>query len=433
MPRTFRFLRGTPWVFLLVLLVASPARPAGFNIFEQGAKATAMGGAFSAVADDPSAIFYNPAGLGFQDHFSAMAGVTLITFTRGRFEGADPVPGVGVREDYHKTWFNPGQVFINAPVTSNIKFGLGVFTAFGLASRWKNAEQYSGRFIDQNTNIKTFSVEPVIAWHALPSLSIAAGAEYRLSNLAFEQNQAANNPFTQAQVDVAHVRIESDNDSSWGYNVGVLWKPIPSLSLGASYRSKMTIDYTGRAHFTQRPTGNPVFDALVASELPDHQPRVKTKVNFPAIASFGAAYSCPSQEFTLSADAVWFQWSRFSAIDINFPDQEVPNLHRNAGWSDSWQYRVGVEKKFHALALRAGFVYDQTPQPDFDVGPILPDSNRHGYSIGIGYSTDRWGVDFADLYLPFSPRNTHGKNQDGYNGTYNIVANLIGLSFRLSF
>ncbi|MBV9187592.1 MAG: transporter, partial [Acidobacteria bacterium] len=42
-----------------MLAVSGAAFGAGFGLFEQGAKATAMGGAFAATADDPSAIFYN--------------------------------------------------------------------------------------------------------------------------------------------------------------------------------------------------------------------------------------------------------------------------------------------------------------------------------------------------------------------------------------
>lgn len=47
---------------LLSLICAAPAR-AAFEDVETGARASAMGGAFSAVGDDSSAVFYNPAGI----------------------------------------------------------------------------------------------------------------------------------------------------------------------------------------------------------------------------------------------------------------------------------------------------------------------------------------------------------------------------------
>jgi hypothetical protein len=54
-----------------VLLVLLPAAAhGGFLAIEEGARATAMGGAFTAVSDDATAVFWNPAGLGLMDGLS---------------------------------------------------------------------------------------------------------------------------------------------------------------------------------------------------------------------------------------------------------------------------------------------------------------------------------------------------------------------------
>ena len=42
-----------------VVLAAFPVDGAGFGVFQQGAKAMGMAGAFTAQADDPSAMFHN--------------------------------------------------------------------------------------------------------------------------------------------------------------------------------------------------------------------------------------------------------------------------------------------------------------------------------------------------------------------------------------
>ncbi len=420
------------WLACAALLVTSPALPAGFGFFEQGAKATAMGGAFGAVADDPSAIFYNPSGLGFQDHFSVMAGTTVTTFTKSEFTGDNPFPGEGAKGTYHKTWFFPSQLYIVAPITSNLKFGFGAFSPFGLSSRWKSAETWSGRFISQNAAIKTFSLEPVLAFRATPTFSVAAGAEYRISNVQLERNEAMTDPFTQSQAEIAHVKLKSDNAHGWGWNAGFLWKPVPMFSLGGSYRSHLKTDFDANAKFTQRASGDPIFDALVAAQLPASA-RATTSIDTPAIGDIGVAYHCPNNTFTLSADAVWTEWSRFGSLDIVFPNGEAPNVHRDTGWKNVWSYRVGVEQKFHAFAVRAGFVYDESPQPDGDVGPILPDSIRRGYCLGFGYNGDHFGVDLADMYLPFQDRSTKGQSSDNFNGSYKLTANLVGVNIRLSF
>src|SRR5207249_7435404 len=53
---------------ILAVLAAGLALPgavlaSGYSIYEQGARAMANAGAFTARADDPSALFFNPAGI----------------------------------------------------------------------------------------------------------------------------------------------------------------------------------------------------------------------------------------------------------------------------------------------------------------------------------------------------------------------------------
>lgn len=431
--------------FLAILfLLASPAFPAGFQIMAQGARASGMGLAFTAVANDPSAIFYNPAGLGWQKHFSGMLGGSLLTKVEGEFEGANPFPGTGFGvEEQHKTTFTLPTTYGVVPLTQNINFGIGVFAPYGLGFRWEDAEKFSGRFLAQNVVIQSSDINPVLSWQAAPSFALAVGADYRLSKVTLERNQARINPFTNSVVDVAHIKLDSellDNDG-WGWNAGILWKPVPLLSFGAAYRSSIEIDFEGEAKFTQRPTGNAAFDALVAAGLPRGKREVRTTVEFPSTVNFGAAVNLPA-DFTVALEADWTDWSVFEELVIRFPDlpgldQCQPtgrNLCRATKWEDSWAYRAGLEKKWGNFAVRGGYYFDESPQPLEDIGPILADADRNVYALGIGYNTERWGVDVADLYIDFKERDTRGTdNTDGFFGEYSEAANLLALSFRISF
>ena len=51
----------------LALGAAGNASATGFSIYEAGSRATALGCAFTATADDASAMFYNAAGLSFME------------------------------------------------------------------------------------------------------------------------------------------------------------------------------------------------------------------------------------------------------------------------------------------------------------------------------------------------------------------------------
>src|SRR6266511_3052961 len=67
-------------ISLAVLMISTAAFGSGFALFEAGAKAVAMGGAFAATADDPSAIFYNVAGIAQQRRAAVLFGATAINF-----------------------------------------------------------------------------------------------------------------------------------------------------------------------------------------------------------------------------------------------------------------------------------------------------------------------------------------------------------------
>jgi long-chain fatty acid transport protein len=401
----------------------------------QGARASGMGLAFTAVADDPSAIFYNPAGMGWQKHFEVQVGGSFLTKVKGDFSGANPNPGDGISENEHKTTFTLPTLYAVVPLTSEINFGLGIFAPYGLGFRWDNAEKFSGRFVAQNAVIQSTDVNPVISFQATPQIALAVGADYRFSKVMLEKNQAVNNPFTSSLMDAAHVKLNTTltDNHGWGWNAGILLRPVPQLSIGAAYRSKIKVDYSGDATFEQRKTGNPVLDALVFSRLPQGKQNVATSIEFPASVNLGAAIILPSA-FTVALEADYTKWTSFNELLITFPQNSaIPPLDRHTDWNNSWAYRIGLEKKFSKFALRAGYYRDKTPQPVEDAGPILADADRDAFTAGLGYDTDRWGVNLGDIYIKFKDRDTRGHSNDSFFGVYKESANVFALDFRLSF
>lgn len=95
----------------LIMLVPVYASAAGFLIFEEGAKALGMGGAFTAQANDASAVFFNPAGICQIDGNSLYLGDTAI-ITNSDFAGVDPDPGYGVLEHTKTQVFTPVNLYI---------------------------------------------------------------------------------------------------------------------------------------------------------------------------------------------------------------------------------------------------------------------------------------------------------------------------------
>jgi len=94
-------------VGLAVALPAARLEAAGFALFEQSSKGNAMGGAYAATADDPSAMFYNPAGNAFIDSFTVDGSLFGVLRPTARLDGLNPYPGEGYSANMHKPlyWF----------------------------------------------------------------------------------------------------------------------------------------------------------------------------------------------------------------------------------------------------------------------------------------------------------------------------------------
>jgi long-chain fatty acid transport protein len=426
-----RFSKSVLLITAALLAISPVAFGSGFGLFEQGAKATAMGGAFAATADDPSAIFYNVAGIAQQRQFTVLGGGTAINFANEfRGDPNDPYTS-GTKAQYRNHTFVPPNAYAIVPVGQNLTFGVGVMTPFGLRTNW--ADPYPGRFISKDANIKVVSIEPAVAWQTADGrVALGFGGEYRRSHIILSRNNATTNPFTGRIVDVANAYLSSDWDHAWGWNVGILLKPNSSWRVGASYRSQMTINYSGNATFTQIPTGSAQLDGLVAAQLPPNQ-RLSTSIQYPGIAIVGIANtSIPNWD--IEADITHTNWSRFKALDINFTTTPAANIHRDENWKNTFSYRIGANRRLNdTWDVRLGAVYDKNPEPTAVVGPLLPDADRSGVTFGIGYHKGPFIVDLSDFVLHFQKRSTNGQSADNFNGTYKTDANLISVNLGFKF
>jgi long-chain fatty acid transport protein len=423
-------------VAVLGAAVAVPMYAAGFSIFEQGAKSMGMAGAFTAQADDPSALFYNAGGLAFMDKQEFSIGDTYIRSSKAEFKGADPFPGTGYSAKQKGLSEFPPHAYWVRPINSTWKFGVGIETPFGLTTEWDNPTQFAGRFLSTKAALRAFDLNPTIGWQVTPTFGIGVGAIARFSDVELVRYAGANNPFTQSFVNVGKLDLKGDFKEGYGWNVGILNKYNNSFSWGLSYRSKITVDYTGNATLASISTGNAQFDAALARALPfNTKLPVKTAINFPDEASLGLAFAV-TPDVLVETDANWTGWSAFEKVKIDFTGgatNSLPDTTIEQKWKDVYNYRLGVRwTTSPSSQWRFGYVYDQTPQPEESVNPLLPDANRNGYTIGYGY-TGGMKADFALMYLPFKER-TRSKSFAGegpFFGTYNTTAWL--LSTTLTF
>lgn len=415
----------------IVCLAGTTVFASGFSIFEQGAKASGMAGAFVATADDPSAVFYNPAGLAQQRELTVLGGATFINFTN-EFTGAFDSPvTAGTEGKYDRHTFIPPNGYAVVPIGENLTFGIGTFAAFGLRTDWQ--DPWVGRFISRDVNLKTVSVNPALAWkNDSGSIAIGGGVEYRRARVTLNRNNAAVNPFNGRITDVANGYLSSDWDADIGFNVGVLFKPNDTWRIGATYRAPMDIDLDGTADITQIPSGNAQFDAFVATQLPPDQ-NISTTIPFPTMAAIGVATSA-IPNWDIEFDITYAEWSRFERLLVEFESTPVVNIDRPQLWDDTFALRLGANRRIgDEWQIRLGAVYDQNPQPTEAVSPILPDADRIGVTFGVGWQHGPFIVDVSEMILHFKDRTTGGVNPDGFEGKFKTDATLLSVNFGLRF
>src|SRR5512143_3605041 len=110
-------------LFLAAVLVVAAAQQgfgAGVALFEGSARGNALGGAMVGRADDPSALFYNPAGITQLPGMQFMAGATAIipSTTVETFQG-----GVKTSTDTEDNVWVPPHVYATYQFNDSLWFG----------------------------------------------------------------------------------------------------------------------------------------------------------------------------------------------------------------------------------------------------------------------------------------------------------------------
>jgi long-chain fatty acid transport protein len=178
-------------VFVISLLCLSGlAFGNGFDIYEQSAKAVGMAGAFTAQADDPSAIFFNPAGITQLDGTQVSVGACLIMPTMQFQSNGNAImgsyPGQTAKIKDH-TWVIPN-AYVTYKINDMVSVGMGSFSHFGLGVEWGGS--WEGRFTPGSTKtiLTTTSISPVIALKPLENLSIGFGPYIQYFNIKLNRS-----------------------------------------------------------------------------------------------------------------------------------------------------------------------------------------------------------------------------------------------------
>ncbi len=392
----------------------------GFSIYEQGAKASAMGGAFIAQANDISAVFFNPAGITAQQGFRLGLGTTIIVPQFG-FQGPSNLdPNLYTQAD--DLIFPPSTLYATYQINDQFTAGFGFYTLFGLGSEWP--DEWPGRTLATNSHVQTFYFNPVIAYKLMDGLSVAAGVSLVYATVTLERSIwfGPRDVWGESKLDASTTGL--------GFNVGVQYMPVEGLTLGAVFRPNTMLEFKdGDATFDFPATGNPAAEAEIDAFFPDT--KGSADLELPTLIGFGIAYQFTDQ---LTAEFNWMQlgWSSYDELTIKFDDPVAGNTESVAErkYEDSYSLRFGLDYKVNEdWSVRLGYIRDNKAVPDARVEPSLPEGNRNLYSVGFGYHlSQNITVDGFYMLLEQEDRDITNSVED-FNGQYTGLANLFGVNF----
>ena len=390
------------------LLAATPNCFAlGFRIPNQDAAAIARGNAFVATADNPSAIYYNPAGItqleGHQAQIGLLNYLGINTFydapngtdTTSDFE-VIPVPQI------HYTF---------TPKDSPLSYGLGVYAPFGLGVKWP--ENSGFRSIAIESRLTYMTINPVIAWKAHPTLSLAIGPNFNYSDIEFSRGLAAAND---------NFKFKGD-DIGYGFNAGILWQPHEQWSFGANYRSASRIHFKGKS----------TYDAFGATA------DTKATLDFPQIISAGVSYR-PTPDWNIEFNVDYTDWNTVNTIALEGTSAIFGfNLPLQLDWHESWFYEIGVTRAFDdGWFVSAGYFYSSETAPSQTYTPAAPDIALHVASLGVGHHGEKWSWVIATQLIAGGKRDINNSQPNPFtaesaNGKYHMIVPTLSASLSRKF
>ena len=363
---------------LLAIAFSGTAAASGFQLTEQNA--AGVGVAFAgaaATADDASTMYFNPAGMTYlsEGHSISASGTLLDRRTHFSDEGSSRMPVINPLTgrptgSFYSMGDSGGDgggshlipaFYYSYALSKDLRLGLGVNPTF--ADETKYNSNFVGRFSGIQTSIRHININPSVAYRVNDQLSIGAGIDYALSDIKFKQNT----PYVGAPMGT----LKGD-DTSWGYNLGLMYQFTPATRVGLSYRSKVKFHLEG----TQN------VDGLISRDI-------KATLETPDTASLALQHQL-NDRWTLLADYTWTGWSSLQSLA---PLVSATNAAATAPLRYNFKdtYRVGLGATYQLNSdwkLRFGTAFDKNPIPnDASRTMTVPDADRLWLAFGA-----RWNI-----------------------------------------
>jgi long-chain fatty acid transport protein len=424
-------------VFLLLALVCGTATvfAAGVDLTGVGVRSTSLGGNYRAVSNDWSGMFWNPAGLVFSKGLKAGASLEFITPSSG-YTSAAALAGMRVSGTSSTEIKSKDQTFLMPAFgvyysNEKMAYGLGFWAPFGLGSKWDllNTSKYNSNYpeIEYEDDLKILALQPTFAYKLADNFSVGVGLTLLYADIAIRKPNFTPNPVTftpsyaalkaalgaSALPPFDHFLTEANlegNGMGFGAAFGLQFKPMPTLTLGASAKWYNTIGLDGTlsadTYYAKDP-GNvkPTLDQLLALNMittAQYQqlagaysgakattiPKTDVKADLPLPLNIGAGFAFTGiSKLLITGDVAMTQWSSWDVIEINdTKGNKMSELKED--WEDGIRMGLGLEYSLPLAEakLRAAFYSEPNAAIAETMNPTIPDINRRNVVVfGFGF------------------------------------------------
>jgi long-chain fatty acid transport protein len=383
----------------------------GFQINMLGMKATSMAGVATGVGKDASMVFHNPGAMTFQEYHQISAGAN---FALPSTSYLSPYTS---NFDMENKLYTPVHLYALGILNEKMAVGVSVNTPYHQRSKWE--DQWAGRYITKENEIKAVYVQPTFGYRLSDTWGVGAGVSVAFGHMLVRKDY----PLTSPTGDIA---MELDGNSvGFGFNIGLFYQPSDEFSAGINYRSSVKMNVSGDAAFSNVPVSmTSLYPASTSFE---------TDYTLPSVIIAGAS-AMITRELMICMDINYTFWNVFDSIAYKFKDYKNLNYGTGYYYNNSFAIRLGAQYEISDLIdVRAGVAFDKSPVEDEYVSPENPDADRFMFSLGgslhFGENID---VDLAYMLQNIKERETNNV-ENAFGGNYKSLVNIFGITLNYRF
>ncbi len=400
---------------IIVLLLVLPfiAFSNGLNLNSIGSRAGAMGGAFVGLADDMSAVFWNPAGLSQIENSSLWLYGSFIMP-----KGVYKLSAYGIDAETESKTYPAGGFGFLKPLTDKLYGGFFVYTPSGLGAKWNGDD------------LKVFSNGVAYEWESLIGMvTFSPTLSYRLSDKFFIGG-SLNISYGMLNIKKPSELGQYEEDLTGfgiGATLGMLFKPSDKVSFGLTFKTPQKIKASGTVSMQY-------VDVL---GLPN-EVEGEREVTWPLWIGGGVALK-PFDKLTLTFDIQYTKWSELDRIEMSYQNELWQTLFGEhsafiLNWDDTTQIRAGLEYKLtENIFIRAGYYNDPAPAPDETMNILLPSITYNVATFGIGYHNDNFGLNIGTEYIMGEEREVEPIYENAMPGTHDMDMIVFNFSLVINF